>query len=49
MTKTEFNKKETLLSRKVALSFSKEPIKCYIWIIALCDTKNLTLRKVDLK
>jgi hypothetical protein len=39
MTKAEFNKKKTLLSRNVALSFSKKPIKCYIWSIVLCDTE----------
>ena len=49
MTKAEFNNKKTLFSRNVALSISKKPIKCCIWITALCDTENLTLRKLDLK
>jgi hypothetical protein len=49
MAQAEFNNKKTLFSPKVALSFSKKPIKCYNWITVLCGTENLTLRKLDLK
>ena len=49
MAKAEFNKKKTLFTSKLDFNLRKEPVKCYIWSIALCGAETWTLRKVDEK
>jgi len=45
----EFNKKKTLFTSKLEFNLKKEPVKCYIWSIALYGTETWTLRRVDKK
>jgi len=45
----EFNKKKTLFTSKLEFNLRKEPVKCYIWSIALYGTETWTLRRVDKK
>ena len=44
MAKVAFNRKKTLLTRKL-----KKEVKCYVWSIALHGAEIWTLRKVDQK
>ena len=48
MEKAAF-KKKTLFVSKLDLNLRKKLLKCWIWSIALYDTENLTLQKVDQK
>jgi hypothetical protein len=45
--KTPFNKKKTLLTRKLDLNLRKKLIKCYFWSIAFYVTNTWTHLKVD--
>ena len=49
MTKTAFNRKKTLFTRRLDLNLRKELVKCYIWSIALYGAETWTLRAVDQK
>jgi hypothetical protein len=48
-TKAAFNKKKTLLTRKLDLNLRKKLVMCYTWSIALYGAEMGTLRKVDQK
>jgi hypothetical protein len=43
MAKAAFNNKKTLLASKLDLNLSKEPVKCYIWSVALCGAETWTV------
>ena len=45
MTKAAFNKK-ALFTSKLDVNWRKKPVKCYIWITALCGAGTWTLRTV---
>ena len=49
MKKTEFNKKKSLCTSKLALNIRKALVKCYIGSIACYGPETWTLRKVDQK
>jgi hypothetical protein len=49
MAKTAFNKKKNLFGSKLDLNFRKNPVKCYIWSIALYGSETFTPRKADQK
>jgi len=44
-----FNKKRALFTSKMDLTLRKNPVKCYIWSIALYGAETWTLREVDQK
>jgi hypothetical protein len=37
MTREAFNRKISLLTRKLNIEFRKKLVRCYVWIIALYD------------
>ena len=47
MAKAAFNKLKSLFVSTLNLNLEKEPVKCYIWSIALCGAETWTLGKVD--
>jgi hypothetical protein len=47
--KAAFNKKKSLFSSKSDLSLRKNPVKCYIWSIALCGAVTWKLWKIEQK
>jgi hypothetical protein len=49
MAKAEINKKKTLFTSKLDFNLRKDPVKCYIWSIALYCAETWTPRKVDEK
>ena len=49
MTKSAFDWKKTLISRRLDLNLRKKLVKCYIWSTAFCGVETWTLRKVDLE
>jgi hypothetical protein len=49
MTKSGFNKKKTLFTRKLDLNLRKKRVKCYTLSIAWCGAETWTHRKGDRK
>ena len=49
MEKAAFNRKKTFFTNKLDLNLRKKQVKCYVWSIALCGAKILTLRQVEQK
>jgi len=49
MAQAAFNKKRALFTSKMDLTLRKNPVKCYIWSIALYGAETWTLREVDQK
>ena len=49
MAKAAFNKKRALFTSTFDLKLRKNPLKCYIWSIALNGAETGTLRATDQK
>ena len=49
MAKAAFSKKRAIFNSSLELKLKKEPVKCYIWSIALYGVETWTIRAVDKK